>query len=253
MSSKKKKISKIEKKEKNLLYSVVLPIAEVIFIIFILRWLVLEAYQVPTGSMIDTITPGDFLLVEKITYRFSPIEIGDVVVFEYPHDKRVKYVKRCLALGGDTIEIRDKVMYVNGEESPHLPTQLSDRVVYPRNPNIALDIVSQTQHWLSSSKHGPANFGYFRDNFGPYVIPDGHFYAIGDNRDDSSDSRFWGPVPMENITGRPTFIYLSTTLIDRIDPFARKDLTMVDNIILMLRSIVQFWHIRWDRMFMIIK
>ncbi|MFP4459553.1 MAG: signal peptidase I [Candidatus Zixiibacteriota bacterium] len=251
-----KKLPTSEDKKNHILYSYVLPIAEVIFIIFVLRWLVLEAYQVPTGSMIDTIQPGDFLLVEKITYRFDPPDIGDVVVFEYPHDNRIKYVKRCIAEAGDTVEIRDKVVYVNGEKSPHAPTQLIDNRVFPSDPAAHEDPVELTHRWIAIAENDSLmHVQRFspRDNFGPVIIPDGHLFALGDNRDNSLDSRFWGPVPMENITGRPTFIYLSTDLIDKIDPMSRRTLTMVDNVVLMLKSIFQFWHIRWDRMFMIIK
>ena len=93
---------------------------------------------------------------------------------------------------------------------------------------------------------------YARDNFGPIIVPENHMMALGDNRDGSEDSRYWGPVPFDNITGRPTFIYLSTDLVDELTPQEKRSLTMVGNIKLMMMSIVKFWHIRFDRMFRIL-
>ncbi len=238
-----------ENREK-LIYNVILPILEIIFIIVVLRWGVLEAYQVPTGSMIDTILPGDFLLVEKVTYRFAPPERGDVIVFKYPGDERVKYVKRCVAIAGDTVEFRDKVLYVNGEESPCKPAQLVDPNIIPRPAQLPNDVELLSQHW---SERSFANARWVRDNFGPIVVPEENVMAVGDNRDNSYDSRYWGPVPLKNITGRPTFIYLSTNLINDISDEERRTLTMIDNMALMFKSIVQFWRIRWSRMLMIIQ
>ena len=245
-------LSKKEKREK-LIYNIILPILEVIFIIVVLRWGVLEAYQVPTGSMIETILPGDFLLVEKVTYKFADPVAGEIIVFKYPEDERVKYVKRCIAVAGDTVEIRDKVLFVNNQKSIYEATQFTDPNIYPALMNTPKDIGILTKSWVERKFTGRNVRGYVRDNFGPVVVPPNNVMALGDNRDNSYDSRFWGPVPLENITGRPTFIYLSTNLINDISDEERRTLTMVDNMLLMFKSIVMFWRIRWDRMFMIIK
>ncbi len=245
-----KKTTAKDDKRERLIYNIILPVLEIVFIIVVLRWGVLEAYQVPTGSMVDTILPGDFLLVEKVTYKFSPPEHGDVIVFKYPLDERVKYVKRCVALGGDTVEIKDKVLYVNGQESPCKPAQLTDANVYAGAENLPKDIELVSKHWRERAF---ARSGWVRDNFGPVIVPEGNVMAMGDNRDNSYDSRYWGPVPLENITGRPTFVYLSTNLINEISDEERRTLTMVDNMVLMFKSIIQFWRIRWNRMMMIIQ
>jgi signal peptidase I len=119
------------KKKRDILFTYILPLLEIIFIIFVLRTFILEAYQVPTGSMIDTILPGDFLLVEKVTFRINEPQKGEVIVFKYPLEQRVKYVKRCIATAGDTVETRDKILYVNGQVSPFQAAQLRILSLFP--------------------------------------------------------------------------------------------------------------------------
>ncbi|MBP7461958.1 MAG: signal peptidase I, partial [Candidatus Delongbacteria bacterium] len=117
--------------------------------------------------------------------RFRRPEQGDIVVFRYPMDPETNFVKRCVGISGDTIQIINKQVYVNGKRFI-LPQygKYSDRQVYPANV-------------------AP------RDNYGPYVVPDDHYFVMGDNRDNSNDSRFWGPVPDSLLKGKALIIYWS--------------------------------------------
>ncbi|MCD6124507.1 signal peptidase I [bacterium] len=153
-----------------------------LLIALILRATVIEAFNIPSGSMEDTLLIGDFLLGEKITYRFRMPRRGEVIIFKHPEPRfRGKdLIKRCVAVAGDTVQIINKVLYVNGKPVPDPPLAKHDSTFIPR-----------------------------RDNFGPYVVPPNCVFAMGDNRDNSYDSRFWGPVPRKNLKARPLFLYFS--------------------------------------------
>jgi len=188
--------------------------------VFIIRTIVVEAYRVPTGSMERTILPGDFLLVNKFLYgirtpdwigipftdlgfdlpvyrfpSFTEPDRGDIIVFKYPLDPDVNFIKRCVALPGDTIEIRDKQLYVNGR-----PSELDDLVQYLSARTIPDGFLDP--------RIQPAGMGN-KDNYGPVVVPPDRYFMMGDNRDNSEDSRFWGFLPRENIVGKAWIIYFS--------------------------------------------
>ena len=221
------------------IYSVV----ELIVIVLLLRAFVIEAYAVPTGSMEDTILPGDFLLVEKITYRFSSPKPGDVVVFKFPKDLRIKFVKRCIAVAGETVEVRDKVLYVNGKKSPYQGSKHTEPLI--PSPNYQGNIQNAWEKGQLSRS------SFVRDNFGPVKVPEGYIFCMGDNRDNSYDSRYWGPVPLKNVTGRPNFIYFSTNIQMGIGK--KKSYSFIDNILTMLRTLIEPWHIRFGRLLRIIQ
>jgi len=156
------------------------------FIALIVRAFVFQAYRIPTGSMEDTVLAGDFVMVNKYTYRGeSNPAIGDVIVFAYPLNPDRDFVKRVIALGGQEVAVRDKQLYVDGVEVP-LPDQ---------GKNVDRELISS----IFSN----------RDNFGPVVVPQGSYFVMGDNRDDSEDSRFWGSVPDDHVKGRVAFVYWS--------------------------------------------
>lgn len=148
----------------------------------ILRATVIEAFNIPSGSMEDTLLIGDFLLGEKITYRFRDPRRDEVIIFRHPEPrfKGKDLIKRCVAIQDDTVEIRNKKLYINNQ-------------------------------LIEEPLHGKHDSSYYRqrDEFGPYVVPENCVFAMGDNRDNSYDSRFWGPVPLENIKARPLFLYFS--------------------------------------------
>jgi len=167
-------------------------LVSVILALFV-RTFLLQAYVVPTASMEDNILVGDHLIVNKFLYaggsgplsRLLPqrrLRTGDVFVFKFPDDPRRDFVKRAIGLPGDLVEIRDKVVYVNQAPLAEPGVTHSDQAVY------------------ASGR---------RDQFGPIRVPDGQVFALGDNRDRSNDSRFWGTVPLANVKGRALFVYWS--------------------------------------------
>ncbi len=186
----------------------------------ILRQFVIAAYKIPTSSMEDTLLVGDFLLVNKFYYgaqtpnwigipftrvgfnvpwfRFPKIEDPkpyDIVVFRYPLDPHMEYIKRCIATGGQTVSLKDKNVYVDGK-------------LFPKPPHMKFidpNILSRYDQRYPMFRPGLGS----RDNFGPVTVPAHHYFMMGDNRDNSSDSRYWGFVPPENIVGKPLIIYLS--------------------------------------------
>lgn len=185
--------AEIAMKQKNLIweYSEMLIIA-VVLALFI-RAFVVQPFKIPSGSMLETLQIGDYLLVTRFNYSikvpFTNKEIirtgnpqhGDIIVFKFPKDPSQDYIKRVIGLPGDTIEIRDKQVYRNGKRiiEPYV------RFDYPHSRQPGLDIV-------------PA-----------FTVPEDRFFVMGDNRDGSSDSRDWGYVPRENIHGKAWIIYWS--------------------------------------------
>jgi signal peptidase I len=173
--------------------------AEALFMAVVLalfiRTFVVQAFKIPSGSMLPTLQIGDHLLVNKFLYGlrvpfldtrvfdFHQPERDDVIVFIYPQDRSKDFIKRVIALPGETIEIRNKVVYINGKK-------LDDPYAYYA-PDARLIARSP------------------RDNFGPYTVPEDTVFVMGDNRDHSHDSRFWGPVPIEDILGKAFILYWS--------------------------------------------
>jgi signal peptidase I len=148
-----------------------------------------QAFKIPTGSMESNLLIGDHLLVNKFIYGINPGFLskilpyrnpkrGDIIVFKYPGGVETAYVKRLIGMPGDTIEVKDRTVFVNGQPLKEHYTQYNETIVY-------------------------------RDHYGPTVIPQGHYFAMGDNRDNSADSRSWGFVPRDYILGKALVIYWS--------------------------------------------
>jgi len=168
-----------------------------LFVAFIIKTSIVEAYGIPSGSMEDTLLIGDLIVSNKLVYgarlpfthyRFPAIrnpQPGDIITFKWPGDRQTDYVKRCVAVEGQTVEVRNKVLYVDGRQVP--------------DPQFSKHVDNR----LIPSGKNP------RDNFGPFVVPAGTVFAMGDNRDRSYDSRFWGPVPLELIEGKVEMIQWS--------------------------------------------
>lgn len=185
----------------------------VILIVFLLRSFLAEPFRIPSGSMIPTLEVGDFILVNKFAYGIRlPVvnrkvvdvaapQRGDVVVFRYPPDPRVDYIKRVVGLPGDRIGYYDKVLYVNGQAVSMQRIEESTgegktrRVVFSEE----LDGKSHTVQWLIG-RPSPE---------GEIEVPAGHYFVLGDNRDNSKDSRIWGFVPDENLVGKAFVIWMS--------------------------------------------
>ena len=173
----------------------------VIFALFV-RTFVVQAFQVPSGSMEKTVLIGDHMLVNKFIFaphanlafdRLLPYREparGDVFVFKFPENPDRDFIKRVIALPGDKVEEQSREVRVNGDPIAETHTYHSDPRTYPADP--ALPEVYRR-----------------RDNFGPIEIPAARFFAMGDNRDNSYDSRYWGPVPRDNVKGRALLVYWS--------------------------------------------
>lgn len=177
---------------------------------------VMEAFKIPSGSMEDTLLVGDFLLVNKVLYGaevpFTSARLpairqprrGDVIVFKWPRDPRKNFVKRLMGLPGDTIAMEQGTVVRNG-------VRLQEQYVL-RRPGDS-DLGGDDFRWQSSHVVPNANaFGAYqpsRDNWGPIVVPPGNLFVLGDNRDNSLDSRYWGFVPDSMVRGTPLIVYYS--------------------------------------------
>lgn len=194
-----------------------------IFALFVTTYVV-HPMTVPTPSMVPTILVGDRLLIDKFTIRegfipsipFAPthkIQRKDVIVFKYPKEPEILYVKRVIGLPGETLEVRDKIVYINGKA-------LNEPYVVHIDPHIYR---RDSQFFGDESR---------RDNFGPVDIPADSYFMMGDNRDDSADSRYFGFLPRDHIVGRPLVVfwsyedapdaYLKTSLPDLLKLYAQR-------------------------------
>ena len=201
-------------------------ISTAIVLFLVIRTFLFEAFKIPTGSMEGTLLVGDFLLVNKVVYgaelpithqrlpAFSHPRRGEVVVFLPPHDPHRNYVKRIVGVGGDTLQMKDKVLYRNGE------LQVEP---YVRHVDPLTDPPDERMLWqLDHLAERPREWGAYhptRDNWGPIVIPAGKLFVLGDNRDNSEDSRWWGLLTPEAVKGRPMFVYYSFNR-DIAEPFS---------------------------------
>lgn len=191
-------------------------------------YFLVQAFTIPSGSMRMTFREGDFLFVNKIIYgirvplshgrRVWPlrqVKRGDIVVFRCPpaalspEERRRNinkdFIKRCVALAGDTVEVRQKKLLVNGQpvDEPYL--NVMDDMSYPAVRLFADQ--SQYQHAWESGSFNVLSPDIVRDNFGPVTVPAGHYFVMGDNRDHSFDGRFWGPLPDNLLKGKALLIY----------------------------------------------
>lgn len=167
-----------------------------ILIALFIRAYIVQAFKIPSGSMIPTLLIGDHLLVNKFIYGvklplldkkilvFENPKRGDIIVFKYPEDPKRDFIKRVIGVEGDIVEIRNKKVFVNGVEIKEPYVRYTDSYVHPRELNP-------------------------RDNFGPIIVPPGKLFVMGDNRDQSYDSRFWGFVDLKDVKGKAFIIYWS--------------------------------------------
>lgn len=220
----------------------------------ILRVFVVESYRIPTGSMERTLMAGDFIFVNKFIYGakvpfteynlpgFEEVERGDVIIFKFPKDRSLNYIKRCVALSGDRLEIRDRELYINGERQQlpdHaqftgrlIPPGMVDSMIFPsfspfnkdnygpitvpkRGDEVELTmqtfplyatLVADEGHQITM-QNGEVFVDGVRTN--SYRVEQDYYFAMGDNRDNSLDSRFWGFLPRRDILGEAIMVYWS--------------------------------------------
>jgi signal peptidase I len=191
-------------------------ISTALVLFFLIRSFLVEAFKIPTGSMENTLLIGDFLLVNKMVYgaeipmmqqrlpAFAEPRLADVIVFFPPHEPAKNYVKRVVGVANDTLEMRDKVLYRNGLPVVEPYARYVDAFSDPSDPRMDW----QREH-LPVGKRDWRSYHPTRDNWGPIVVPDGKLFALGDNRDNSEDSRYWGFVDTDAVRGRPLLVYYS--------------------------------------------
>ena len=231
----------VKKKSDDGAWDTIKVIIEALLIAFVIRTFFFQPFNIPSGSMIPTLRIGDYLFVNKLSYgygaysfnfslnafgtdlfKFGPVPIegrilgdeperGDVVVFKLPTDNETDYIKRVIGLPGDRIQVADGIVYINGEPIPR--ERIDDFAEYNEAGN-----GQQIQQYRETLPNGrsyivhdmtPDSVG---DNTQEYLVPPGHFFMMGDNRDNSTDSRFLGQVgyvPYENLVGKATLIFFS--------------------------------------------
>jgi signal peptidase I len=212
----------------------VISFALAFLVVFMFRSSVLEAFKIPSGSMIPTLLVGDHIFVNKLAYGLKvpfsddltdrPIFLvkgnepkhGDIIVFRYPGDERIYYIKRVIGVPGDTIEVRNKILFINQQmiardliqdASVEKTLQSIDDGKYNlNNLELYLEHLDGVDHRIMIDR---SKYPDQAVNHGPIKIPEGQFFVMGDNRDSSNDSRFWGFVPRKNIKGKAMAIWWS--------------------------------------------
>jgi len=196
----------------------------VILLVFLLRSFLVEPFRIPSGSMMPGLLAGDFILVNKYTYGIrlpvmnrkildiSAPRHGDVMVFRFPGDPATNFIKRVIGLPGDRIAYRDKQLTINGKPVPQRPSgdytysehgDRSNHVIFTRRLQETMD--GRTHDILVTDSGGSGSL--------EFTVPPGQYFVMGDNRDRSNDSRFWGTVPEENVVGRAFFIWFSWDMV----------------------------------------
>ncbi len=205
-----------KKSQKSVVREYTEAIIIAILLALFIRSFIIQAFKIPSGSMLETLQIGDHLLVNKFIYGVKLPMVGtvlipweepsrdDVVVFKFPKDRSLDYIKRVVGVAGDTIEMKDKQLYVNGQANSNPHTHNTDTSIMP-------------------ASNSP------RDNMGPVKVPEGYIFVMGDNRDNSYDSRFWGFVPLKDVLGKAMILYWSWDLNEP------------------LMSLDRFSSIRWSR------
>jgi len=184
------------KSKKRLLWEYTEAIITALILALLIRAYVIQAFKIPSGSMIPTLVIGDHILVNKFIYgtkipfsetmvlEFTKPEKGNIIVFKYPEDPTRDFIKRVVAVEGDVVESRNKTIYVNGKQTSEPYAQHTDNSIRPMGIEP-------------------------RDNFGPLIVPKNKFFVMGDNRDQSYDSRYWGYVDRKDIKGKALILYWS--------------------------------------------
>src|ERR1700723_2954745 len=227
----------------------------VVIAVFVITFIV-QAFQIPSESMMDTLLVGDFFLVNKPWYGerradnylvpYQKIERGDIVVFHYPVDPKQHFVKRVIGIPGAKIRLVNKQVFINGVplNEPYVRFLPSNDLFRDNFPRLDLSVVlpGGGKWWLEMRK-------LVED--GQLIVPEGHYFGRGDNRDNSEDSRYWGFVPRENIIGRPLLIYWSAGNLSNDLPGSP---TVGDRLYHLAYAVTHLFQItRWERTFRLVR
>lgn len=188
----------------------------IILLVLVIRSFIAEPFRIPSASMLPTLHIGDFILVNKFSYGIRlPVlnskiintgapERGDVIVFRYPQQPEIDYIKRVVGLPGDKIGYFDKTLYVNGKA---VEQQTADDIDVKNNQlsassSVFYEMLNEDKHLIAIESNRPSAEGEM-------TVPAGHYFVMGDNRDNSNDSRVWGPVPESHLVGKAFMIWMS--------------------------------------------
>ena len=189
----------------------------VILAVLLLRSFLVEPFRIPSGSMMPTLLVGDFILVNKFDYGIRlPVlnskiftigepKRGDVVVFRYPKDPSVDYIKRVVGVPGDHISYYNKELYINGKPAKQIP----EGVYVGKGSGISMSGADERLEQLGDVKHEILVMPHTPSMEGEYVVKKNEYFVMGDNRDNSNDSRYWGPVPEKNLVGKAFRIWMN--------------------------------------------
>ena len=222
----------LSKSRKQWLIENVVSLVVALLVVFMIRSSVVEAFKIPSGSMIPTLLIGDHIFVNKFAYGiklpFSDLftdhpyylvhrdapKRGDIIVFNFPRDPSIYFIKRVVGTPGDRVEIKDKTLFINGKKIPHetvaadrtekVLKSLDDPKYGPSNMDLETEHMELVDHSILLDKSNFTN-----ENFGPIDVPTDYLFVMGDNRDFSNDSRFWGFVPYRYVKGKAMVIWLS--------------------------------------------
>ena len=229
-------------------------LSTVVIAVFVITFIV-QAFQIPSESMENTLLIGDYLLVDKLHYGggglwdhlmpYRPIRHGDIIVFKYPVNPAQHFVKRVIASPGDRVRLVNRRVYVNGIPLQEPYVRYSRRVhdVFRDDfPQLKMPVPEMEADWSQEMEKLVED--------GQLIVPEGSYFVLGDNRDDSRDSRYWGFVPRENIVGRPLLIYWS---VRKADPGIPASPTLGDKLFHFAYAVTHLFQItRWDRTFRLV-
>ena len=223
-------------KKENIFLEYAKAIVTALLIAMVLRQFLFQAFRIPTGSMLETLQIGDYLFVNKFLYGAkTPDRIkiwkwtlidglpvlkmpavreprqGDIIVFEYPRDRNLDYIKRCVAVEGDTVSVREGVLYVNNEiYESNFGDRQGDHSCIPAWTDPGNCPPPRAKHDQASYVRNQRNHQWpWAGMPDPYIVPEGHIFMMGDNRYNSMDSRYWGPLDKKLLRGKAIFLYWS--------------------------------------------
>lgn len=211
-----------ENVKQHVLIDISRSIFPVILLVLILRSFLFEPFKIPSGSMMPTLLVGDFIVVNKYAYGLRlPVtdtkifdigepQRGDVIVFRFPEDKSIDFIKRVVGVPGDVLEYRNKILYVNGKAQQLQKLGVYEGVGSGKSETgdyLLMEKLGDVDHQVLVNPGRELRCPYLAN--GPVTVPEGHYFTMGDNRDNSRDSRCWGFVPEENLVGRASMIWMN--------------------------------------------